>query len=128
MKELPGEHADITSAAAALAGTTDLALMTARLKPVRAARDAQAARTGVAASNVEEARSALAQAEAVHQRETGDLAALDRAIATHEAAIAEVRDRQRRDKEREQRLAREAEARRRRQIEDGLIALGGQGA
>ena len=126
MKELPGEHADLTSADSALAGTTELGQMTARLKPVHAGRDAQAERVGVAASNVEEARAALAQAEAVLQREAGDLVALDRAIATHEAAISEVRDRQRRDKERNARVTGQAAQARRRAIEDGLIAMGQQ--
>ena len=123
-RELPGEPADLTSADNAIAATTDVAVMIERLSPVRKAHAAQALRCTVAGENVTEAAASLAHHERVAALENAALDQLTGDVDKIEAAIKTVRDREANDRRRARRIAEQEAARRRREVQDGLAALG----
>lgn len=125
-EQLPGAPADLTAADAALATMTDPGAMAAALKRVHKQRDEQVERVAAAGRNLDAAQAVLTEAERAHQTEAADMKHLDRTIARHQETIDRARAQRAADKERRAFLARQAEARRRRKIEDGLIALGQQ--
>ena len=126
MRELPHEPADLTTASAAMAGRNDVASMKAGLAPVYDQRDRQAEREQAARANLEDAERALSVAQAAHQREAGDLRALNRTIVEGETAIEARRQDAIRERAVAEQRRKEHEAVRRREIEEGLRVLGRQ--
>ena len=99
--------------------------MTAQLETVREARERQAERAAAATAGLAEARAALTAAERIFDREAGDLARMDRAaVAKHEATITAAQAQRAADARAAERQEADAAARRQRQVEAGLIALG----